>query len=130
MKSNSLWHDQTPPPSTEALAGDLSVDTIIVGAGFTGLWTAHYLKELDPSSEVAIVEANGPGFGASGRNGGWCIAELAASRQRWDSIAGPNSGERMDRSMLDTVDEIEKVIRAKDIDCDFDKYFFSVWLSK
>jgi glycine/D-amino acid oxidase-like deaminating enzyme len=46
----------------------------IVGGGFTGLWTAYYLAEADPSLRVAVVEAEVAGFGASGRNGGWCSA--------------------------------------------------------
>ena len=69
----SFWHATAdaihPPP----LDQDIEVDVAIVGAGFTGLWTAYYLKNLDPTLSVAIVEAHFPGFGASGRNGGWCL---------------------------------------------------------
>src|SRR5688572_25964044 len=56
------------------LPGDLDLDVAIVGAGFTGLWTAYYLAKADPSLRIAVLEAQVAGFGASGRNGGWCSA--------------------------------------------------------
>ena len=67
------------------LAGDLDVDVAIVGAGFTGLWTAYYLAEADPSLRIVVLEAEIAGFGASGRNGGWCSALFPASLS---SLAG------------------------------------------
>jgi len=77
----SLWHattddDWTPRP---ALPSDLDVDVAMVGGGFTGLWTAHYLAEADPKLRIAVLEAEVAGFGASGRNGGWCSALFPAS---------------------------------------------------
>ncbi len=58
---------------------DLDVDVAIVGAGYTGLWTAYYLTEADPSIRIAVLEAEIAGYGASGRNGGWCSALLPQS---------------------------------------------------
>jgi glycine/D-amino acid oxidase-like deaminating enzyme len=77
----SLWHetaddDWAPRP---ALPGDREADVAIVGAGFTGLWTALYLARADPSLRIAVVEAETAGFGASGRNGGWCSALFPSS---------------------------------------------------
>jgi len=63
--------DLSPRP---ALTRDHQVDTVVVGAGFTGLWTAHFLSQLDPGRRVAVVERDIAGFGASGRNGGWASA--------------------------------------------------------
>ena len=79
--SLSLWHataddDWTP---RAALGGDLEVDVAVVGAGLTGLWTAHYLAEADPALRIAVLEAEVAGYGASGRNGGWCSALFPAS---------------------------------------------------
>ena len=76
----SYWHDSagedwTPRPP---LPGDLDVDVAVVGAGYTGLWTAYYLAEADPSLSVAVLESEVAGFGASGRNGGWCSALFPA----------------------------------------------------
>ena len=64
-RSQSFWLDTVPDAldPRPALTSDSSVDVAIVGAGFTGLWTAYYLKELEPSLEVAIVEAEIAGFG-------------------------------------------------------------------
>ena len=77
----SLWHDThdgsfAPRP---ALGGDVDVDVTIVGGGYSGLWTAYYLRRLDPTLRVVVIEREIVGFGASGRNGGWCIGEVAAS---------------------------------------------------
>ena len=76
----SLWHstmsDEDWGPARAPLAGDLQVDVAIVGAGYTGLWTAYYLLQRDPKLRIAILEATAVGFGASGRNGGWCSAIL------------------------------------------------------
>jgi glycine/D-amino acid oxidase-like deaminating enzyme len=53
------------------LAGTHRADVCVVGGGYTGLWTAIELRSLAPDVSVAVVEAEGCGFGASGRNGGW-----------------------------------------------------------
>src|SRR5216684_8554773 len=60
-----------PPPARPPLPGPAEADVAIVGAGFTGLWTAYYLKRADPSLEVVVLERELAGYGASGRNGGW-----------------------------------------------------------
>lgn len=79
--SLSLWHatadDDWAPRA--ALGGDLDVDVAVVGAGLTGLWTAHYLAEADPALRIVVLEAEVAGYGASGRNGGWCSALFPAS---------------------------------------------------
>ena len=76
----------------------------IVGAGFTGLWAAYSLLEADPSMRVLVIDKEVAGFGASGRNGGWCVGELsgglAASLKRF----GDYEGRRMTRAIMDTVD--------------------------
>jgi glycine/D-amino acid oxidase-like deaminating enzyme len=67
------WIDSVggPPRRREALPGSVEADVAIVGGGFTGLWTAYYLKRRDPSLRVVLLEADFCGAGASGRNGGW-----------------------------------------------------------
>ena len=73
----SLWLDQLAASGRDdlarraPLAGDTTADVCIVGAGYTGLWTAYYLKRADPSLRITVLEARFAGFGASGRNGGW-----------------------------------------------------------
>ena len=79
-RARSLWLDGLPgsleprPP----LSGDVQCDVCVVGAGFTGLWTAYYLKTLQPDLRVVVVEREIAGFGPSGRNGGWVSAFISA----------------------------------------------------
>ena len=117
----SLWWDGLPDPIgvRPPLPGDLDVDVAIVGGGFTGLWTAYYLAEADPSLHIAVVERDVVGFGASGRNGGWCSALFAVPDERLDREAGPGGGSAMRRAMVDTVSEVGRVVATESIDCGF-----------
>lgn len=56
------------------LTDSITVDTVIVGAGYTGLWTAYYLASAVPDMRIAVLDEKHVGFGASGRNGGWASA--------------------------------------------------------
>ncbi len=121
----SLWWDTLPGPLLgdlrAPLDGDVDADVVIVGAGYTGLWTAYYLAKADPSVRVVVVEKETAGFGASGRNGGWCSALFPAS---WGKIARASSREdavRMQRAMFDTVDEVGRVVAAEDLDVHWSK---------
>jgi ribulose 1,5-bisphosphate synthetase/thiazole synthase len=79
----SGWYtDIGIPEHRSPLPGDVSADVAIVGAGLTGLWSAYYVKRLQPDLRIVLVEREFAGFGASGRNGGWLSSELAGSRER------------------------------------------------
>ena len=119
----SFWHATGPTPDAgmAALGEDLDVDVAIVGAGFTGLWTAYYLKCLDPSLSLAIVDAHFPGYGASGRNGGWCLGELSGMDVRLADGRQRDSAIRLQREMFATVDEIGRVSEKEAIDCHWAK---------
>ncbi|NYD42396.1 NAD(P)/FAD-dependent oxidoreductase [Nocardioides panaciterrulae] len=120
----SFWHETARPGRTRrpALPGDLDVDVAIVGAGYTGLWTAYYLAEADPSLRIAVLEAETAGYGASGRNGGWCSALFPASLPALAGLAGPaglagRAGAlAQHRAMRATVDEVVRVAAAEGID--------------
>ena len=88
------------------LVGDLDVDVAIVGAGYTGLWTAYSLAAADPPLRVAVLEREHVGFGASGRNGGWCSALLATGCRRSPPGHGRDAAIAMQRAMHATVDEV------------------------
>jgi len=122
-RSRSLWLDEHPGPldPRAALAGDTQVDIAIVGGGYTGLWTAYYLLRLDPTLRVLVIEKEIVGFGASGRNGGWCIGELAAGPERHEKIAGNDAARRLLRQVFDSVDEVGRVAEREAIDCQFAK---------
>lgn len=111
------WQDIGLPTPRPALAADLDVDVCIVGGGYTGLWAAYYLRTLDPSVRVAVVEARFAGFGASGRNGGWLTNSVTGGRERY----GRDGGARQQAALNDAVDEVIRVTRAEGIDADVAK---------
>lgn len=119
----SLWFDSLDGPvrPRTSLDGDMDLDVAIVGAGFTGLWTAYYLKKRDPSLRIAVVEREVAGYGASGRNGGWCSALFAQSPTKLASTYGREAEQAMRVAMFDTVDEVGKVAAAEGIDCHYRK---------
>lgn len=119
IRSRSLWletcdDDLTPRP---ALPGDTDCDVAIVGGGLTGLWAALYLKELQPDCRVVVVESEVCGFGASGRNGGWCSALFPTSLDQLAVLAGREAAVAQHRAMIDTLDEIETTTGRLGIDC-------------
>ena len=119
---SSLWNDTAPPATSyDALDGDTSVDVAIVGAGFTGLWTAHYLAEADPSLRIAVLEAETVGFGASGRNGGWCSALFPASLDSLARIGDRAGAVALDRAMRDSIDEVARAAAGEGIDAQLAK---------
>ncbi len=118
MWSSTLGEHVVPRPG---LPGDTDVDVAIVGAGFTGLWTAYYLKRLEPTLRVAVLEREVAGFGASGRNGGWCSALFAAPLARLAKRHGLGAATALRVAMQDSVDEIGNVAAAEGIDCHFAK---------
>jgi glycine/D-amino acid oxidase-like deaminating enzyme len=119
----SLWHDTAGEPLAPrpALQQSIDVDVVIVGAGYTGLWTAYYLKELEPDLRIGILEAEIAGYGASGRNGGWCAGEIAGNRHRMASRHGRTAVTDLWRAMFATVDVVGDVVATEGIDCHFHK---------
>jgi glycine/D-amino acid oxidase-like deaminating enzyme len=117
----SHWFAQLAPlpPPRPPLPGPREADVCIVGAGFSGLWTAYELRRADPSLEVVVLEAEVAGFGASGRNGGWVVGELAGSRERWAQRHGRPAVLALGRAIAETVDEVGRVVEREGIDCDF-----------
>jgi glycine/D-amino acid oxidase-like deaminating enzyme len=118
----SLWHDTIDDITPRASLGtDLDVDVAVVGAGYTGLWTAYHLVKADPTVRVAVIEKEVAGFGASGRNGGWCSALFPTSLTRMAAERGRDAAVRMQHRLHDTVAEIGRITAAEGIDCHFDQ---------
>lgn len=117
----SLWHDTYPATLARrpSLPGDRQVDVAIVGAGYTGLWTAYYLRRADPSLRIAVLEQETAGFGASGRNGGWCSAIFPATLRKVASLSSPYEAVQMQQAMNDAVLEVGRVVGAEGIECGF-----------
>jgi glycine/D-amino acid oxidase-like deaminating enzyme len=110
-----------PPPPRAPLAGPLEVDVAIVGAGYTGLWTAYYLKRAEPSLSIAVLEREIAGFGASGRNGGWVSGFFAGPARVFERRGGAAGYAALQRAMFATVDEIAAVLERHAIDADLVK---------
>ena len=98
------------------LPGDRDADVCIVGAGYTGLWTAYYLKRADPSLRIAVLEARFAGFGASGRNGGWLSGLVPGDRNRMAQQYGRDRVVAWQRALNESVDEVIDVAAREGID--------------
>ncbi len=94
----------------------MTADVAVVGGGFTGLWTAHYLAEADPSLRIVVLEAETVGFGASGRNGGWCSALFPSSLDALATLSDRSAAIRQDAAMRDSVTEVARVAEDLGID--------------
>jgi glycine/D-amino acid oxidase-like deaminating enzyme len=111
------WQARGLPPARPPLPGSAEADVCIVGAGYTGLWTAYYLNRADPGLRIIVLEASFAGFGASGRNGGWVTAALPGSRERYAMHPRGREGVRaLERELRATVDEVARVCRDEDIE--------------
>ncbi|MCF3121545.1 FAD-dependent oxidoreductase [Streptomyces arenae] len=117
----SYWLDDPGRPAPEpALTGDDRCDLLVVGGGYSGLWTALIAKERDPRREVVLVEGREAGWAASGRNGGFCAASLthgiANGLSRW-----PGEIDTLEELGARNLDEIEAAVKRYSIDCDFER---------
>lgn len=104
----SYWLQETggSAPRRAALSGPCAADVCIIGAGFTGLWAAHYLTRAAPDLRVVVLERAFAGFGASGRNGGWVTGGFAWNHARYAAARGAAATRAMVAAMEGTVGEI------------------------
>jgi len=114
---NSLWLSGRTVGTHRAVSPDDGADVVIVGAGFTGLWTALHLRRLAPTLSIMVLDAAQPGFGASGRNGGWCSAMAPMSLDSLAETASPAAAVAFQRALIDTVSAIGDFTAAHGIDC-------------
>ena len=113
----SHWWEQIGIPDPRpALPGDLQADVAIVGAGYTGLWTAYYLKRAQPDLRIVVLEQRHVGYGASGRNGGWLTNAITGGREQYVRTHGRDAAERLQRAMNETVDEVIRVAAVEGIE--------------
>jgi glycine/D-amino acid oxidase-like deaminating enzyme len=117
------WHARGGfPPRRPSLPRPEEADVCIVGAGYSGLWTAYYLKGMRPDLRVVVLEAAFAGYGASGRNGGWVTSALPGSRARYARGPRGAAGVRaLEAALRATVDEIGRVCEAEGIAAGFVK---------
>lgn len=122
-ESRTFWIDDLPEalrPDRAPLRGGVSTDLVIVGAGYTGLWTALLAKLRDPERSVVVVEANRVGWAASGRNGGFCESSLTHGtengKRRW-----PDEIDTLERLGRQNLDEIERTVADLGLDVQFER---------
>ncbi len=119
----SFWYANTALPGRRApLPGDRDADVCIVGGGFTGLWTAYYLKRRRPDLRIVVLEREFAGFGASGRNGGWLSAQFPSDRPTLARTHGRDAVLALQRAMQATIDEVIAVTGAEGIEADIVKH--------
>ena len=116
----SHWYTQLPTPRP-GLPGDRDADVCIVGAGYTGLWTAYYLKQADPGLRITLLEARFAGFGASGRNGGWLSGLPPGHRGLLAKTHGRGNVIAWQHMLNEAVDEVIDVAAREGIDADIVK---------
>lgn len=113
-----VWHEAAAPEwSVERAPTKAEVDVAIVGGGFSGLWTAYYFSLARPDLSIAVLESNRVGFGASGRNGGWCSGMFALSPADLAAQFGRDNALLAYRESFATLDEIEAVLQREGINC-------------
>ncbi|WP_329498400.1 FAD-dependent oxidoreductase [Kitasatospora herbaricolor] len=116
-----FWlEDPGRPEALPALVGDTTCDLLVVGGGYSGLWTALIAKERDPSLDVVLVEGNEVGWAASGRNGGFCAASLTHGfgngLQRW-----PGELAELERQGAANLQAIEDTLKRYGIDAEWER---------
>ena len=117
-QTRSYWLGHKPYEPTGRLDGDLSADIVIMGGGFTGLWSAIQLKDADPALDIVLLEANVIGYGASGRNGGFAMTMVERNIAQLVRRVGPEQARAQHLAMVETLHEIEQFARDEEIDAD------------
>ncbi len=116
----SFWYRDIGglPKKFASLSSNVEADVCIIGGGYTGLWTAYYLKKIQPELKVIILEKEFCGFGASGRNGGWLTGGFAWDHSKYLESSDERSVQLFVRRLLETVPEILDICQKNDINAD------------
>jgi glycine/D-amino acid oxidase-like deaminating enzyme len=121
--SYSFWLETSGDDLTARpqLDGSIDADIAILGAGYSGLWTAYYLLQREPGLRIVLLEAEIAGFGASGRNGGWCSSGFPVSLGELARRYGKQVTRELHAAMCDAVDEVGRASRREGLTIDYTK---------
>ena len=119
--NNSLWQMGQVITYRPSLNQSKNYDVAIIGAGFSGLWSAYHLKQMQPALKIAIFEKEYVGFGASGRNGGWASAEYPTSSKRLIKEHGVESYKALREEITKSIDEIGQIAKQNNWQIDYAK---------
>ena len=117
----SLWWSLVDHPIFSPGDLDQDWDVVIVGGGFSGLWSAHHLKESDPALKIAVLEKNQVGSGASGRNGGWASALYPVDDEKLLEHFSQAAIDDLHLNLRKTIDDIGAFASREKIECGFYK---------
>jgi len=117
--ANSGPYQESPP-----LAGDLKCDVAVVGGGFAGVATAYFLKKAEPSLDVAVLESEVIGFGASGRNAGFAMTTFGLMMSLTKAMFGPEKTRQSHRYMERAVDLVGELVAEHNLDCEYERTGF------
>lgn len=116
-----FWLDDLPDrPAQPALTGRETADLVVVGGGYTGLWTALLAKQRDPDTRVVLLEGKRIGWAASGRNGGFVEATLTHGAKNGETRFADEL-ETLDRMGMQNLDEIQVTVEAQGWAVDFER---------
>jgi len=120
IEESCYWMATLPISILPSLHGEMRTDIAIIGAGFTGLWTSLFLKELDPSVDVTIVEKNFAGYGGSGRNGGILGETIDHSHQLAKQHFGADEAKKLAEIGRTNLSEMQQFFAKHQLDCDYE----------
>lgn len=122
--SRSFWLEADPYTPGPPLAGDITTDIAIIGGGFTGLWTAHFLLRAEPGLKVTVIEREVVGYGASGRNGGFAMTLLGRSLHDLLQGFGHEAAREAHNAVVRSIDAIGQFCGEYKVPCDYEKTGF------
>lgn len=124
-RAANYWDGSKKPRQVSpSLAGDVSVDVAIIGAGYTGLSTAYHLKKAEPSLDVALLESETVGYGASGRNAGFVMTLFGASLGLMKTLHGAGKVREAHAYMERSIAGLEAMLAEHSLDCDYERSGF------
>ena len=119
--NSSLWQGKQNINYRKPISKNDSFDVVIIGGGFSGLWSAFHLKQFQPNLKIAVLEKEYVGFGASGRNGGWASAEYPTSSNRLIKENGLESYKNLRTAITKSIDEIGEIAKSNNWQIDYAK---------